>query len=108
MKKGTLVLKKLFIRGIDVLALVQNHPFGSGVAQRGGEPVSLWTTGRPGEFRLALGRPELNKVRDVGCMPYWITIDPGLNSRGAPLDLLYWRNGVLTYPSSGVSFSRKQ
>ena len=107
-KKGALVLKKLFIRGIDVLSLVQNSPFGSGAAPRGGEPVSLWTTGRPGEFRLALGRPQLNKVRDIGCMPYWISIDPGLNSRGAPIDLLYWRNGVLSYPSSGVNFSRKQ
>ncbi|KAF8973666.1 beta-lactamase/transpeptidase-like protein [Flammula alnicola] len=106
LSKGALTLKKLVVRGVDVLKLVQT--WGSDLAQSNGSPVALWSTGRIGEFRLAFGRPELNNVRDIGCWPYWITIDPGVNSRGSPVDLIYWKNGVLTYPSSGVSFSRKR
>lgn len=101
--KGALTMKKLVVRGVDVLGQVQN---GITDLQRKGEPVQMWATGVPGEFRLAIGRPELNKVKDVGCMPYWVSLDPGLYARGAPLDVVYWKRGVLTYPSAGVSFSR--
>jgi hypothetical protein len=58
--------------------------------------------------RLAFGRQELNNVKNVGCMPYWMSLDPGVTSRGAPLDLLYWKSGALTYPSAGVSLTRKR
>jgi len=91
------------VRGVDVLGMVQN---GMTNSQSKGEPVQLWATGVAGEFRLAIGRKELNKVKDVGCMPYWLSLDPGLYARGAPLDVVYWKRGVLTYPSAGVSFSR--
>ncbi|KAF9535645.1 beta-lactamase/transpeptidase-like protein [Crepidotus variabilis] len=99
----TLIIKKLVIGGIDVLQLVQEH----GGLMGGSSPVALWSTGRVGEFRLAFGREELNRVSGIGCWPYWLSIDPGVNSRGAPIDLLYWDRGYLTYPSGGVSFERK-
>ncbi|CAA7265926.1 unnamed protein product [Cyclocybe aegerita] len=102
-----LLLKKLVIKDIDVLKFVQNQDAGL-VNWPGPTPVALWSTGRVGEFRLAFGRPKLNKSPNVGCMPYWATIDPGLNSNGAPIDLLFWNRGVLTYPSAGVSFARKK
>ncbi|KDR85444.1 hypothetical protein GALMADRAFT_234319 [Galerina marginata CBS 339.88] len=95
--KGALYLKKLVVRGVDVLKLVKAP-----------SPAALWSTGRVGEFRLAIGRPELNDVSNIGCWPYWISIDPGVNSRGAPVDLLYWKNGVLSYPSAGVNLARNR
>ncbi|KAF8167663.1 beta-lactamase/transpeptidase-like protein [Crassisporium funariophilum] len=104
---GGLYLKQLVVRGVDVLGYVQSQDMGL-VKRRKGVPVALWSTGRTGEFRLAFGRPELNNVPGMGCEPYWITIDPGLDSRGAPIDLIYWHDGVLTYPSAGVSFARKR
>jgi hypothetical protein len=48
LNRGNLFLKKLFIRGLDVLKLVQTA--GSDM-QRAGVPVALWSTGRVGEFR---------------------------------------------------------
>jgi hypothetical protein len=101
--KGALTMKRLIVRGVDVLAQLQN---GVTDIQTKGEPVQMWATGVTGEFRLALGRKELNKVKDVGCMPYWVSLDPNLYARGAPLDVVYWNRGILTYPSAGVSFSR--
>ncbi|KIM47767.1 hypothetical protein M413DRAFT_6978 [Hebeloma cylindrosporum] len=106
LNRGNLFLKKLFIRGMDVLKLVQTAE--NGLTHRVGVPVALWSTGRVGEFRLAFGRQELNNVKDVGCMPYWVSLDPGIMSRGAPLDLLYWKSGTLTYPSAGVNLARKR
>jgi hypothetical protein len=49
LNRGNLFLKKLFIRGLDVLKLVQTA--GTGLTQRAGVPVALWSTGRVGEFR---------------------------------------------------------
>ncbi|KAJ7897048.1 hypothetical protein B0H14DRAFT_2676747 [Mycena olivaceomarginata] len=40
--------------------------------------IALWSTGRPHEFRLAIGRPELNDNPDAGTNPM---------ARGAPLEL---------------------
>ena len=45
---GALSLTRLYVRGVDVLALVQNAQVD--VAKRS-EPVTLWSTGRFGEFR---------------------------------------------------------
>jgi hypothetical protein len=101
---GALTIKSLLVEGVDMLALLQTQRTGGKVKK--GEPVSLWATGVVGEFRLALGQPELNKVKGLGCEPYWVTLDLGLYARGAPLDLVYWKRGVLTYPSAGVSFRR--
>ncbi|KDR85443.1 hypothetical protein GALMADRAFT_218541 [Galerina marginata CBS 339.88] len=87
---GALYVTKLVIRGIDVLKFAE-------VGR-----AALWSTGRVGEFRLAPVQPS------VSCMPYWISgIDFGFISRGAPVNLLYWKNGVLAYPSAGVNFVRK-
>jgi len=99
---GHLYLTKLVIRGVDVLQFVQNQD----TLARKSVPVALWTTGRVGEFRLAIGRNGLNDVPEIGCLPYWLTIDFNLSARGAPLDLLYWKNGVLHYPSAGVHFAK--
>ncbi|KAF8895826.1 beta-lactamase/transpeptidase-like protein [Gymnopilus junonius] len=104
--RGVLYLKKLIIGKVDVLKAVEDMNYG--LVEKNGSPVALWATGRVGEFRLAFGRPALNKLPDIACFPYWLSIDNGLNSRGAPIDLLFWKNGVLTYPSGGVSFARKR
>ncbi|KAJ7110012.1 beta-lactamase/transpeptidase-like protein [Mycena epipterygia] len=96
---GALYLQALLIGDMDVLSLLQRIPSG------GPKPVALWSTGRPHEFRLAIGRPELNGNPDAGCEPYWISIDPPF-SRGAPLDLLYWDGSELVYPSAGVRLRR--
>lgn len=104
--KNTLFVKKLFVLGEDALKSVHEQGLIGGVRGPGPAQVALWTTGRVGEFRLAFGVPSLNKVPGIGCFPYWVTIDPGLNSRGAPIDLLYWDRGYLVYPSAGVRFTR--
>ncbi|KAJ7110015.1 beta-lactamase/transpeptidase-like protein [Mycena epipterygia] len=96
---GALYLQALLIGDMDVLSLLQRIP------SDGPKPVALWSTGRPHEFRLAIGRPELNGNPDAGCEPYWISIDPPF-SRGAPLDLLYWDESELVYPSAGVRLRR--
>ncbi|KAF8640639.1 hypothetical protein AX17_000296 [Amanita inopinata Kibby_2008] len=100
---GALYMTRLFVRGIDVLALVQNYNIGLTGKPK---PVSLWNTGRLGEFRLAFGRRELNGNPLAGCFPYWVSFDPGLNSHGAPVDLIYWERDTLVYPSAGVKFQR--
>lgn len=45
---GALSMTRLFVRGVDVLALVQNARADLGQKS---EPVTLWSTGRFGEFR---------------------------------------------------------
>ncbi|KAJ7446452.1 beta-lactamase/transpeptidase-like protein [Mycena galericulata] len=100
---GALYLQTLVIGNQDVLALLQTTPGGPPAPTS--KPVALWSTGRPHEFRLAIGRPELNDVPDAGCEPYWITLDLPF-SRGAPLDLLYWDGSELVYPSAGVRLRR--
>lgn len=49
LNRGNLILKKLFIRGLDVLKLAQTAD--AGLTQKAGVPVALWSTGRVGEFR---------------------------------------------------------
>lgn len=104
--KNTLFVKKLTVQGVNTLKSVHENGLLTGVRTSGSPQVALWSTGRVGEFRLAFGVPSLNKVPGIGCFPYWVTIDPGLNSRGAPIDLLYWDRGFLVYPSAGVKFIR--
>ncbi|KAJ7705973.1 beta-lactamase/transpeptidase-like protein [Mycena rosella] len=94
-----LYLQTLIVGDSDVLSLLQRNP------SEGGKAVALWSTGRPHEFRLAIGRPELNNNPDAGCEPYWISLDFPF-SRGAPLDLLYWDGSELVYPSAGVRLRR--
>lgn len=45
---GALSMTRLFVRGVDVLALVQNA---RADFVKKSEPVALWSTGRFGEFR---------------------------------------------------------
>ncbi|KAJ7225275.1 beta-lactamase/transpeptidase-like protein [Mycena pura] len=94
-----LYLETLIIGDMDVLSLLQRNPLGESSS------VALWSTGRPHEFRLALGRAELNGNLDAGCEPYWISIDYP-TARGAPLDLLLWDGDELVYPSAGVRLGR--
>ena len=49
LNRGNLFLKKLFIRGLDVLKLIQTAD--EDFSQRAGVPIALWSTGRVGEFR---------------------------------------------------------
>ncbi|KAJ7293134.1 beta-lactamase/transpeptidase-like protein [Mycena rebaudengoi] len=96
---GALYMHSLIVGDIDVLSVLQRVPPGEAKA------VALWSTGRPHEFRLAVGRPELNDNPDNGCESYWISIDPPFR-RGAPLDLVYWENSELVYPSAGARLRR--
>lgn len=114
---GGLYLTELIVHGYDVLRIIQDADIGLYKPN----PVALWSTGRPGEFRfvssvplemrafnlnifnrLAFGRKALNNDPIAGCMPYWVSIDNGLYSHGAPIDLVYWDDGWLVYPSAGV------
>jgi len=100
---GHLYVTKLVVGGVDVLRYVQNL---DELVEKAA-PVALWTTGRNGEFRLAFGRRSLNNVPEIGCMPYWVSIDFLLNAQGMPIDLIYWKNGVLHYPFLGVILTRE-
>ncbi|KAF7311060.1 Beta-lactamase domain-containing protein [Mycena chlorophos] len=97
--KGVLYLQTLLVGDQDVLGLLQRDPVA------GSQPIALWTTGRPDEFRLAIGRPELNGNPDAGCEPYWLSFD-WPTARGAPLDLIFWEHDELVYPSAGVRLRR--
>ncbi|PPQ63771.1 hypothetical protein CVT24_004313 [Panaeolus cyanescens] len=103
-RKGVPYVQKGVIQGENFLDTMSGWMSDSGKGKAG--PSALWTTGRVGEFRIATGRPELNNKRGAGCMPYWVSLDVGVHSRGAPVDLLYWRRGLLHYPSSGLVFKR--
>jgi len=94
-----LFLDALVVRGEDVLSILQRIPSGES------KGMALWSTGRPHEFRLAIGRHELNDNPDAGCEPYWISLDYPM-ARGAPLDLLLWDGSELVYPSGGVRLRR--
>jgi hypothetical protein len=103
-QEGVLRVKKLDVSRVDVLKFVYDAldaEYGTATHETEQQigsvpPVALWSTGQVGEFRLAFGRPYLNNVRDIGYFPYWASFDISLHSRGAPIDLLYWKNGVLT------------
>ncbi|KAJ7246323.1 beta-lactamase/transpeptidase-like protein [Mycena haematopus] len=94
-----LYLQALVVRDKDVLSILQRKPSGES------KGMALWSTGRPHEFRLAIGRHELNDNPDAGCEPYWISLDYPM-ARGAPLDLLLWDGSELVYPSAGVRLRR--
>ncbi|PPQ66550.1 hypothetical protein CVT24_007115 [Panaeolus cyanescens] len=94
-----LYLDQLVVGGIDVVKFVTELIWGPGASI---VPLPMWSTGRLGEFRLALGGNGDNST----CLDYWTFFDPGVHSRDAPLDLIYWKDDVLFYPSSGVSFIR--
>ncbi|TRM59236.1 beta-lactamase/transpeptidase-like protein [Schizophyllum amplum] len=97
-RDGMLYVDLLVVRGVDVLEAAGAGP---------GRPVALWSTGRKDEFRLGVGRAELNDVPIAGCEPYWISMDVyGYQSRGAPLDLVYFEDDQLMYPAAGVQLKR--
>ncbi|KAK7064062.1 beta-lactamase domain-containing protein [Favolaschia claudopus] len=90
-----LYLTSLTVGDSDVLSILQGKPQGTSLG------MALWSTGRPHEFRLAIGRSELNDDPEAGCEPYWISLDYPM-ARGAPLDLLFWDGSELVYPSAEV------
>lgn len=96
---GSLWVTKCIINGDDLLDLYT-----------GGTPLTLWSTGRLHEFRVAVGRAELNSDSSIGCFSYWATFD-GFNSHGAPIDLIYFSaqsHGLsLHFPSANVTLLRK-
>ncbi|TFK36950.1 beta-lactamase/transpeptidase-like protein [Crucibulum laeve] len=98
---GGLFVEKLVIRGVDILAYVQDT--GIGLVKKS-SPVALMGT-REGEFRLAFGRADINDTPEAGCIVYWATFDP-FNGRDAPIDLIYWEGDELVYPSGGVRLRR--
>ncbi|KIY69156.1 beta-lactamase/transpeptidase-like protein [Cylindrobasidium torrendii FP15055 ss-10] len=93
-KDGVLCLDLLIVEDIDILRLAGD-----------GNPATLWSTGRPGEFRIAFGRPQLNGTPNAGCEPYWISIDP-FRGRGIPADLLYFVGDELVYPAAEARLKR--
>ncbi|KXN88763.1 Beta-lactamase-like protein 4 [Leucoagaricus sp. SymC.cos] len=99
---GGLYMTELVVRGYDVLKIVEEAE----ISLEKPYPIALWNTGRSGEFRLAFGRKTLNDDPLAGCMPYWVSIDNGLFSRGAPIDVVFWDDGELVYPSAGVRLKR--
>ncbi|KAF5342267.1 hypothetical protein D9611_001309 [Ephemerocybe angulata] len=106
---GQLFLTQLIINGSDVLRILQEKRLLIKDTKQGVRPVALWSTGRLDEFRMSLGRPGTrapDRKAFLSCLPYWATVDFSVGSRGAPLDLVYWENGELVYPSAGVRFKK--
>lgn len=42
------------------------------------------------------------------CDTYWTRINPGFSANGSPVDLIYWKEGKLHYPSAGVTMTRER
>lgn len=106
---GQLFLTRLVVEGVDVLGALTEFlsELDHGHEATAAQPVPLWSTGRLDEFRLALGRGKVNPLGLYSCFESWATIDNGLFARGASVDLVYWEEGELVYPSAGARFSRK-
>ena len=41
------------------------------------------------------------------CDTFWSRLDPGFTANGSPVDLIYWKDGKVHYPSAGVVLSRE-
>ncbi|EIN12787.1 beta-lactamase/transpeptidase-like protein [Punctularia strigosozonata HHB-11173 SS5] len=94
---GTLWVENLVVNGTDILALFQDVP--SGKARR----APLWPTGREGEFRVSLIVPPPGS----DCLMYWVRLDMA-NANGAPVDLIYFEDDTLKYPSANLTLRRTQ
>nr|AAZ14923.1 beta-lactamase class C binding protein-like protein [Coprinellus disseminatus] len=104
---GQLFLRSLIVNGVDVLKSVR-EAVGTHTPQLGTQPVALWSTGRPHEFRMSPGNVHTGGVESPSCINYWATIGyPGVFARGASVGLIYWEDGELAYPSAGVRLKRK-
>ncbi|KAJ3549038.1 hypothetical protein NMY22_g1037 [Coprinellus aureogranulatus] len=121
---GQLYLTKLVLEGVDVLDtllninydlvdpdydsvthLTDNHLHRSTPAFKA---LPLWSTGNQGEFRIAIGRGGYANNPGLGaCKEYWASIDFGAFARGASVDLVYWEEGKMVYPSAGVRLRKK-
>ncbi|KAJ7618523.1 hypothetical protein FB45DRAFT_931844, partial [Roridomyces roridus] len=95
-KEGSLWVTKLQLKGSDVLRLVQDTDKP--------EPITVWSTGRLHEFRMAF------TLASRVCIRSWATIDDGF-ARGYPTDLIYFTDKVdgmkLHMPSVNLVFPRK-
>ncbi|KAJ7618512.1 beta-lactamase/transpeptidase-like protein [Roridomyces roridus] len=94
--EGSLWVTQLQLKGSDVLRLVQDND--------NPQPITVWSTGRPHEFRMAF------TLASRVCMRSWATIDDGF-ARGYPTDLIYFAHEVdgmkLHVPSVNLVFARK-
>lgn len=103
-----LFLTKLIVGSVDVLKLLNERRARIPSTNVPVRPVALWSTGRLGEFKLALGRESLDQQAFSACLVYYATIDFGVFANGASIDLIYWEDGQLVYPSAGARFSKKE
>ncbi|KZV67848.1 beta-lactamase/transpeptidase-like protein [Peniophora sp. CONT] len=100
--KGTLFVEVLILEGVDALRTL---------GAKTGERFALRYAGRYDEFRIDMGRPEINGQKHMGCMSHWAGIDelPMLN--GATVNTLYFSGeGVdrrLHIPSLKIVMSRR-
>nr|AAZ14924.1 beta-lactamase class C binding protein-like protein [Coprinellus disseminatus] len=101
-----LFLTQLTIGGVNVLNLLNQRRARLPSSNMSTRPVPLWSTGRLDEFRLALGRESLDTHALSACLFYWATLDFGVFANGASIDILYWEDDQLVYPSSGARFTR--
>ncbi|VDC00261.1 unnamed protein product [Peniophora sp. CBMAI 1063] len=100
--KGTLFLEAITLDGVDALRTLG--------AKAGGR-FPLRYAGRYDEFRIDMGRPEINGQRYMGCMSHWAGIDelPMLN--GAAINAIYFsgsrKDRQLHIPSLGIAMTRR-
>ncbi|KAF7354605.1 Beta-lactamase/transpeptidase-like protein [Mycena sanguinolenta] len=99
--EGSLWITKLHLKGTDVLRLIQNIPDEDKRSRA--TPITMWSTGRFDEFRMAFTSASQTCVRS------WVTIDDGF-ARGFPTDLIYFsqqKDGIhLHVPSVDLVFTR--
>ncbi|KAF9048731.1 beta-lactamase/transpeptidase-like protein [Panaeolus papilionaceus] len=96
----SLFLESLVVDGMDIVNFMGQQVRGPNATSI---PIPLWSTGRLGEFRIAASG--IVAGADTECFRYWTALDNGLKSNGAPIDLLYWADGVLYYPSANVTLT---
>lgn len=101
-----LFLSNLNVGGVDVLKLLNERRARIKSSDAPARAVPLWSTGRLDEFRLSFGRESLDTSALQSCLIYWATVDFGVYANNAPIDLVYWEDGELVYPSAGARFKR--
>ncbi|KAH6906088.1 beta-lactamase class C binding protein-like protein [Coprinopsis sp. MPI-PUGE-AT-0042] len=101
-----LFLASLNVGGVDILKLLNERRARIKSSNAPARAVPLWSTGRLDEFKMAFGRESVDASALEACLLYWATVDFGVYANGAPLDLVYWEDGELVYPSAGVRLKR--
>ena len=44
---------------------------------------------------------------EESCESSWTRLDPGYSANGSPIDIIYWKDGKLHYPSAGAVLERR-